>query len=258
MRIDLTGHTALVCGGSQGIGFAAAHELAALGAKIILLSRNAEKLKKAAAELPGNGHSYLAVDLGNIADVERQVGGLVKETIVDIVINNSGGPKPSTAIDADLNAFEKGFKEHVLAAQKIAQLVVPGMKKKSYGRIINIISTSVKVPIPNLMVSNTVRGAMANWSKTMSYELGPFGITVNNVLPGFTITGRLQDLIKNAADKAGSTVEKTESDWKNTIPARRFAEAREVGEAIAFLASPAGSYISGINLPVDGGRTPSL
>jgi len=138
------------------------------------------------------------------------------------------------------------------------QAVLPGMKRAGYGRIINIISTSVKQPIPGLGVSNTIRGAVANWAKTLAGELGPFGITVNNVLPGATCTARLDALIEGKAKKAGVTVAEIGEQMKAAIPARRFAQPEELACAVAFLASPSAGYINGINLPVDGGRTSCL
>jgi 3-oxoacyl-[acyl-carrier protein] reductase len=140
----------------------------------------------------------------------------------------------------------------------LAQAVIEGMKTSGYGRIINVISTSVKQPIKGLGVSNTIRAAVANWSKTLSFELAPFGITVNNVLPGATMTQRLSSIIDSKASKTGITIEKAKQQMLDEIPAKRFAEPFEIANAIAFLASPAAAYITGINIPIDGGRTASL
>ncbi len=253
--MSLKGKRALVCGASQGIGEATALALAEMGAQVVLLARRKEPLEKISQKLPGSGHQVLAIDLGDHARLEVEIRKLLP---LHIVINNAGGPASGNLIDAQAEDFLKGFQQHILAAQKIAQLTVPGMKQDQYGRIINIISTSVKTPLAHLGVSNTIRAAMANWAKTMANELGPTGITVNNVLPGFTKTPRLDSLKKNTAEKTKSSESQVEDQWKATIPLRRFAEASEVAAAIAFLASPAAAYISGVNLPVDGGRTPSL
>jgi 3-oxoacyl-[acyl-carrier protein] reductase len=253
-QLDLKGKTALVCGASQGIGEATAIALAELGAQVILLARSEDKLKAAQKKLKGSGHKVLALDLS-----KDDIDGALKPFLpIHIVINNAGGPQAGEIQSALEEQFVLGFKAHVLAAQKIAKCVLPGMKAEKFGRFINIISTSVKAPIPGLGVSNTIRGAMASWAKTLAYEVGMFGITVNNVLPGYTKTERLQALLKNAAEKSNQSTDQVSEQWKATIPARRFAESFEVANAIVFLASPAGSYINGINLPVDGGRTPSL
>ncbi|MEZ0390711.1 MAG: SDR family oxidoreductase [Pseudobdellovibrionaceae bacterium] len=254
-QFQLKGRRALVCGASQGIGEATARILAQLGAEVVLLSRRAESLQKLKSELPGQGHQILAVDLSSTAELEKALQPLLP---LHIVVNNAGGPKAGPLLKATDVEILEAMKTHLLASQKIAQLTVPGMQKAGYGRFINIISTSVKAPIPNLGVSNTVRGAMANWAKSLAHELGPLGITVNNVLPGYTKTPRFETLRKAASEKSKVPESQIEDQWKSSIPLSRFAEPFEVASAVAFLASPAAGYISGINLPVDGGRTPNL
>ena len=177
---------------------------------------------------------------------------------VQIVINNSGGPAAGPAHEADNEAFSAAFAQHLIAAQTIASVTIPEMKKAGYGRFINIISTSVKEPIAGLGVSNTIRGAMASWAKTMATELAPAGITVNNVLPGFTATERLDYLFKTRAEKTGKSFEQIRDAAMSGVPAGRFARPEEIAAAVGFLASPSGAYINGINLPVDGGRLHSL
>jgi 3-oxoacyl-[acyl-carrier protein] reductase len=174
------------------------------------------------------------------------------------LVNNTGGPPGGTALEATPEQYEQAFNNHVLCNQLLVQAVVPHMERQKYGRIINIISTSVKQPIAGLGVSNTIRAAVANWAKTLAAELGPRGITVNNVLPGMTDTARLRWLIGARAEKTGESVEAVEKIMKAEIPLRRFATASEIAAAVAFLACPAASYINGINIPVDGGRTLSL
>lgn len=261
MNLDLTGKTALVCGSTQGIGKASALELAQMGANVILFARNEQKLKEVLSELSSNAlqdHQYRKADFSNNDEVRSTVNDLVKEHQVHILVNNTGGPAGGPIVEAEESAFIAAFSQHLINNQIIAKAVIPGMKKAGYGRIINIISTSVKAPLNGLGVSNTVRGAVANWAKTMANELGQFGITVNNVLPGATMTARLDSIAENKANKTGATKEEVLKQMASAAPAQRVGQAEEVANGVAFLASPAASYINGINLPVDGGRTASL
>ena len=262
MEIDLKGKRAIVCGSTQGIGKATAIQLSRAGAAITLVARNEEVLAKVITELDnsyGQDHEYLTVDFFDLAKVKNVVGDYLKKvSAVHILVNNTGGPPAGKAVEADEEAYLTAFSAHLLCNQILVQSFVPLMKKENYGRIINIISTSVKAPIPGLGVSNTIRGAVASWAKTLAGELGGDGSTVNNVLPGMTKTARLFSLIKTLADKANITEQEQTQRMIETIPAGRLAEAEEVAAAVVFLASPLASYVNGINLPVDGGRTPSL
>jgi len=254
-QFQLHGKRALVCGASQGIGEACARVLAEAGAEVCLLARRFEPLEEIRQQLPGKNHQVLAMDLGSMLEIEERLKPLLP---FHIVVHNAVGPKAGALTDATAEDFLAGIRVHLLSAQKIAQLCIPGMTSDKYGRFINIISTSVKTPLPNLGVSNTIRGAMASWAKTLAMEVGPAGITVNNVLPGYTKTPRLESLRKAAAEMKKVSEAQIEAQWKASVPLARFAEPVEVAMAVAFLASPAAAYISGINLPVDGGRTPSL
>lgn len=261
MNLDLTGKRAMVCGSTQGIGKASAIELAQLGAHVTLVARDQQKLEQTVAELPskpGQRHNYVVADFNSTHEVRLRIGDFMQHHRVHILVNNTGGPPPGPALTASPEDFLRAFSAHLICNQMITQAVVPGMKEEKYGRIINIISTSVKIPLRNLGVSNTIRGAVANWAKTLSVELAADGITVNNVLPGATMTGRLQALIRNNAEKSGKSQADAQREMEREIPAGRIAEAAEVAAAVAFLASPAAGYINGINLPVDGGRTGSL
>ncbi len=244
--INLDGKRALVCGGTSGIGKATAISLSECGAEVVILSRSA------------SGENTLTCDLEDLDSLTISVTKEIeKNGNFEILINNSGGPPSGPLIDATPHDFEKAFRRHVLASQTLVQLILPGMKTANYGRIINIISTSVKEPIPGLGVSNTIRGAMASWSKTMSKELPP-SITINNVLPGFTNTERLTELKKTLSEQKGISQEEVENAWLLTVPEGRLADPSELGKVVAFLSSPAASFVRGTSIPVDGGRTGSI
>lgn len=259
MNLSLEGKRALVCGGSRGIGRAAAVALAELGASVTLVARDPDALQAARDALPGDGHRALAADMSDPSALRNAVAAHIREHgAVHVLVHNSGGPPGGPAHAADPAAFEAAFRQHLVAGQVLVQAVVDGMRADGYGRVINVISTSVKEPIKDLGVSNTVRGAVASWSKTLASELGRYGITVNNVLPGYTATERLDYIFDTRAKKVGRSRAEVEADAKAHVPLGRFADPAEVGAVIAFLASPAAAYVNGINLPVDGGRTASL
>jgi 3-oxoacyl-[acyl-carrier protein] reductase len=259
MELSLKNKNAIVCGSTQGIGEASAIELAKLGANITLIARNESKLLDVLSQLDksqGQIHSFVCIDFSDTKKLKEEVN-LLKGNY-HILINNTGGPASGPIADANTQSFEDAFRMHLINNQILVQKVAEGMKKEGFGRIVNIISTSVKAPIPGLGVSNTIRAAVANWAKTLSIELGTYGITVNNVLPGFTNTNRLKSLIAKKAEVQGKSEEEIAKSMKSQVPAARFGEANEVANAVAFLCSPAASYINGINVPVDGGRTKSL
>lgn len=261
MNLNLTGKNALVCGSTQGIGYAAAMELAELGANVFFLARNEERLQAAVREASARGdghHRYFTADFGQPSQVREVAAAIAKDHTVHILINNTGGPPGGRAIGAGIEEFRTAFNQHLINNQQLVQALVPGMREAGYGRIINVISTSVKQPLNNLGVSNTIRGAVANWSKTLANELGADNITVNNVLPGATATARLDSIIANKAAKTGQSQDDVHAAMAGAVPMKRVGQPEEVGQAIAFLASPAASYINGINLPVDGGRTACL
>ena len=259
MEFSLQHKNAIVCGSTQGIGEASAIELAKLGANITLIARNETKLINVLGNLDtskGQTHSFLCVEFMDTEGLKTKISEL--QDTYHILVNNTGGPESGPITDAEIESFEIAFKMHLINNQVLVQKVVEGMKKENFGRIINIISTSVKTPIPGLGVSNTIRAAVANWAKTLSLELGPYGITVNNVLPGFTNTNRLKSLISKKAQIEGKTEIEIREIMEKQVPANRFAEASEIAYTVAFLASPLANYINGINIPVDGGRTTSL
>lgn len=261
MDLNLENKTALICGSTQGIGLETAKTLANLGANCILIARTESKLQKACKELKarqGQKHSYLVADFSNPSALKVIIENFAQTNKVNILINNTGGPKGGPIVSAQTDEFINTFNQHLICNHILSQALIPGMKELGYGRIVNVISTSVKQPLDGLGVSNTIRGAVANWSKTLANELGQFNITVNNVLPGATDTVRLKEIIENKALKTGQSTEEIKTAMANQSPMKRIAQPEEVANAICFLCSPAASYINGINVPVDGGRTKSL
>lgn len=262
MDLDLTGRHALVCGASQGIGRACAIELAELGASVTALARRPEVLEQLVAALPrtqaSQTHDFLVAESGDTDGLRAAAEKLAAAHPVHILVNNSGGPPPGPVHGANIDAFLDAYRKHLVANHTLAEAVIPGMQAAGYGRIVNIISTSVKEPIAGLGVSNTTRWAVASWSKTLATELAPFGITVNNVLPGSTKTPRIEQIVQTRAQKSGVDARDMQREMESEIPMRRFADPSEIAAAVAFLTSPAAGYITGINVPVDGGRTRSL
>lgn len=261
MNLSLQGKTALVCGSTQGIGLAIARELAALGADCILMARNADSLQDAKGMLDtaaGQVHQTVVADFSDNASVQEAIAGVLKNNTVHILINNTGGPPAGPITDAKAADFLSALNLHLINNHNLATAVLPGMKESGYGRIINIVSTSVKVPLPNLGVSNTTRTAVAGWAKTLANEVARHGITVNNVLPGATATVRLSSIIENKSKKANLQLKDVEEEMLHEIPMRRFGKPEEIAAMAAFLATPAAAYVTGQNICVDGGRTGSL
>lgn len=259
---SLLGKRALVCGSTQGIGLASATALAEAGATVVLLARNRDRLAAVLSELPvpgGSNHEILVADLSDPASLRATLRAYLDgHPAFHILINNTGGPPPGPALEADEAAFLSAFTSHLLSGQALVQSLVPGMRTAGYGRIINIVSTSVREPIRGLGVSNTIRAAVAGWAKTLSKELAPDAITVNNILPGSTRTGRLEGLIASRAAAGGVPEDTIERAMMAEIPMGRFADPREIAAVVTFLASPGASYVTGVSLPVDGGRLASI
>ena len=261
MDLNLSGKNALVCGGSKGIGAAAAYEIAKLGATVTLLARNKDRLESVVTQLDQSNdqkHQYISADFNDLDTLKSKVTAFLDQTPIHILINNSGGPAGGPITSATIDQFQQALHNHLFGSHTLTQLVVPGMKAAQYGRIINVISTSVKAPLEGLGVSNTTRGAVASWGKTMANELAIHGITVNNVLPGATKTGRLIEVVRSNAKQKGISEEDMARKWESSIPMGRFGRPEELGAVIAFLASPAASYVTGTNIAVDGGRTRAM
>jgi 3-oxoacyl-[acyl-carrier protein] reductase len=261
MNLSLHGKNAVICGSSQGLGLAVATELALLGANCILIARNKEKLQKAIDGLDstkGQQHSFQTADFFNTEEVRTTINQITGEKTIQILINNSGGPPSGIVSEAKEEEFIKAFNQHLINNHILAAAVIPGMKKEGYGRIINVISTSVKIPLPYLGVSGTIRAAVATWGKLLSHDLGQFNITVNNVLPGYNETERLESLIASNAQKKNISKEEAAKEMYSDIPMKRFGKPEEFGAMVAFLASPAASYVNGASIPVDGGRSGAI
>ena len=261
MDLNLTGRHALVCGASEGIGRATARELAALGADVTAMARRADALDAVVAALPraqGQRHDVLVADVSRPDELRARVDALAAARPVHILVNNTGGPPGGPVFSADAAAFLDAFGRHLLANQALAQATVPGMRAAGWGRIVNVVSTSVYEPIAGLGVSNTIRGAVAGWAKTLSRELAASGITVNNVLPGYTETGRIEQILQDRSAATGKSREEVAAAMLASVPAGRFAKPEETAGVIAFLCSPAAGYVTGVSLAVDGGRMQSI
>ena len=262
VQLDLSGKTAVVCGASAGIGRATAQAFAELGARVILVARTESKLRDLAGSLlkvKTGDHRVIACDVNDHAELEKKIKAEIDHCGgIDILVNNVGGPKAGPLAEAALEDLTSAFHQHILTYQKLAQMIVPSMKKRGGGRIVNVVSTSVRQPIPNLGVSNTIRAATAGWAKTLSNELGPFNITVNNVLPGATKTDRLESIIQTTMEKSKRSREDVIADMEKATPIHRFAEPEELAGAIAYLASPIAGFVTGVSLAVDGGKIGSI
>lgn len=254
---SLAGKRAFVGGATQGIGRACALALAGAGASVIVAGRNDEGLAKILSELPRpshGAHESCCVDYADWRAVQAAADGIAARSTVHIIVHNTGGPAAGFAVDAAPEDYAKAFEMHLLSGQALVRAFAPGMRSASFGRIVNITSTSVVTPIKGLGVSNTIRAAVANWSRSLAHELGAFGITANTVLPGFTDTARLRSLFTGKAQRSGSSLDEVSRAAVATIPAGRLGAPEEIANAVLFLASPAASYVNGVNLPVDGGR----
>ena len=244
----LKGMRAVVCGASKGIGRAPAEMMAACGADVIGLSRSAPDI---------SGVRSMSLDLEDSASIEKTIAGILAAGPIHILVNNAGGPPGGPLLDNDVEDFEAPFKRHLHAAHRITQMVAPAMEEAGMGRIVNIISTSVREPIPNIGLSNTLRGAMASWAKSLSREL-PGCITINNILPGFTDTDRLGSLAESIENKTGRSKEDIHDTWMSQVPIGRLIDPMETASAVTFLCLPHSGGIRGVSLAVDGGRMRSI
>ncbi len=250
----LDGKTALVCGASKGIGRACALMLARAGARVIACARSAADLDSLVNEMHGDGHEGVLLDLEDLGAVRDAISGI---GTIHILLNNSGGPPGGPLLENTLEEFEGPFRRHLHAAHTITQALVPGMEEAGTGRIVNIISTSVREPIDNIGLSNTLRGAMASWAKSLSREL-PACVTINNIMPGFTDTDRLGSLATSISERTGKPVEDVRDEWMSGVPIQRLINPLETAVAVTWLCLPSSSAVRGISLAVDGGRMRSI
>ena len=257
MNIDLTNKNALVGAATQGIGAGIATELAKCGANVTIMARNEEKLKNSVAELPvinaNQKHQYLVADFSDFESFKIIISDYFKENNIDILVNNTNGPEPGMAIDKGVDDFQKAFDLLFKTVCATTALALPYMIEQKNGRIINVSSLSVKEPINNLVLSNSIRSAVAAWSKSLSNEVAQHHVTINNVLTGYFDTERIQKLIKVESEQTGKSPEEIRKARENKIPMKRLGKPEEYGHLVTFLASDYAAYITGTSIPLDGG-----
>ena len=257
MEFGLAGKTALVAASSRGLGRAVADELAREGANLLICARTVAPLEEARQAIHDEtGSEVVAVpaNLTDPADVERLIETAVAEFgRVDILVTNTGGPPPGPFESHSVEAWNAAVEQNLNSVLNLTRAVLPAMKEAGWGRIINITSVAVKQPIDGLILSNAVRAAVTGFAKTLANEVASAGITVNNVMPGFTRTERLDALAANISETQGITVEEAFARWEGQSPMGRIGEPKELAALVAFLASERASYITGTSIPVDGG-----
>lgn len=261
MEIDLTGKFALVGGSTDGIGKAIAIRLAASGASVCIMARNKSKLEKVVNELDrsrNQKHKFLEVDFSNYNLFSKSIKYFFETNHIDILVNNTQGPEGGSALEKSIDDYQSAFDLLFKCAVKTSLLALTNMRDKKWGRIINVASISVKEPLNYLVLSNSLRSALVTWSKTLSVDIAKFNITINNVLTGYFNTERLKQLNSKKAEKLGINISKIEDKIKDTIPMKRFGNPEEYANLVCFLASEKSDYITGINIPIDGGFLKSL
>lgn len=261
MIIDLRGYRAVVGGATRGLGLAAARQLAASGATVTLMARNEHSLNEALASLSsdaGQQHDYLQVDYLDFIGFRQLTERFFSGKKVDILVNNTNGPKAGTVNEKTTEDFQEAFDLLFKTYHHLTQLLVPGMRSRGYGRILNVSSVSVKEPLPNLVLSNSIRTAVVSWAKSLADAVASDGVTVNSILTGAFDTERIRELTQKQAQASGDTIDALLEARKASIPAGRFGDPKEYGYLLAFLASPMAAYITGASIPIDGGAIKSL
>jgi len=262
LDLGLKNKIALVCGSSKGLGKATAKCLALEGASVILCSSNPDNLQKAKRDIQEVSTAEVTAISANLSehdDVSRLIEILFKQySCIDILVNNTGGPPPGKFEELSIDAWRKAYEAMFVSAVMLTQSVLPGMKSQRWGRILNITSIAVKQPVENLILSNSIRAGITGFARTLANEVASFGITVNNILPGFTRTERLVNLAEETAGRKGVSIEEAYQTWVKDIPMNRLGEPEEFGNVVAFLASERASYVTGASITVDGGWVRSL
>lgn len=262
MDLGLAGRVALVAASSRGLGRAVAEEFAAEGAHVVMCARGEEALAEGAASVRERGDGEVEAIVADLSEEEglaRVVAGaLDRFGRVDVLVNNAGGPPAGPFEAHSLEAWRAALRLNLESALELTRAVLPGMKERGWGRIVNITSIAVKEPVDGLILSNSVRAAVTGFARTLANEVAPFGVTVNNALPGYTRTDRLQELADAISSRTGIPREEVEANWEAAIPMGRLGEPREFAALVVFLASDRASYITGRSITVDGGRTRGL
>ena len=261
VTIDLSGKNALVGGSSAGLGKAIAVQLAQSGASVTLMSHSEEKLQNIVDELPkdqGQEHQLLTVDFNDFEDYKKIVTAYFQENSIDILVNNTQGPSAGTALEKDVEDYQQAFDLLFKVAAFTTELALRKMRNNKWGRIINVASVSVKEPLPYLVLSNSIRAAVVTWAKSLATEVGPDQITVNSVLTGYFDTQRITDLNARKAKQQGISEDEVLKEMESKVPVRRIGKPEEYGYLVAFLASEQASYITGTQIPIDGGLLQSI
>jgi 3-oxoacyl-[acyl-carrier protein] reductase len=261
MEISLKGKNALIGGASRGLGKAIAMQLAQCGANVTLMARNSEKLIAVLAELPANDgqqHNCLVVDFADFEQFKLIIAAWFQDNKVDILVNNTNGPTAGGVLDKTIGDYQQAFDLLFKTVCFLSMEAIKGMQASKYGRIINLSSISVKEPLQNLVLSNSIRSAVISWAKTLARELAPMGITVNNILTGYFDTERLDEINLLQSERKGIPLDTYKKAMTQDIPMQRFGRPEEFGHLVAFLASDYAAYITGINLPIDGGLLKSV
>ncbi len=261
MNISLKHKKALIGGSSSGIGKAIAEQLAESGATVTLMARNGDKLKSILSKLPtadGQKHQYLLVDFNDFEGYKNVISTYFENNTVDILINNTQGPSGGGALEKGVNDYQDAFDLLFKTVVFTSELALKQMRKNEWGRIINVASISVKEPLSYLVLSNSIRAAVTTWAKTLASDVGKYGITVNNVLTGYFDTDRITQLNTKKAEKMGVAPEEVLKEMEARVPVGRIGDPKEYGHLVAFLASEKAAYITGTNIPIDGGLLKSV
>ena len=254
MKIDLSGKKALIGGSSKGIGLGIAKQLAESGASVCLMARNKSKLEEIVNQLPNSeNHSFLIVDFSNFEEYKIKIEAYLENNQVDILVNNTQGPPAGNSLSKDIDSYQEAFDLLFKSVVHTTSLVIPQMQKNKWGRIINVTSVSVKEPLNYLVLSNSIRSAVVAWAKSLSVDVGKYGVTVNSILTGYFDTERIKELNKEKSKSLNISEEEVLEKMKSLVPVNRLGKTEEYGYLVSFLSSDKASYINGASIPIDGG-----